>query len=120
IRVTSLPSAGRSESQRSISYMSSPFTGLMCSSSGFHAPAQERCGRKRCSPTRMKYELCSVMFAPSATRDGVEDEGRAERRGERGEGAARLRALLERARVVAEKEVDLAAGAEALKSVPLA
>jgi hypothetical protein len=47
---------------------------------------------------------------------GVEDERRAELRGERGEGASRLRALLERARVVAEKKVDLAAAGEALKA----
>ena len=51
---------------------------------------------------------------------GVDDERRAELRGERGEGAARLRALLERARVVAEEDVDLAAAGNALHSVPLA
>jgi hypothetical protein len=50
---------------------------------------------------------------------GVEDECRAELRGERGEGAARLRALLERARVVAEEEIDLAAAGEALQGGPL-
>jgi hypothetical protein len=44
----------------------------------------------------------------------VDDERRAERRGERGEGAAGLRALLERARVVAEEEIDTAAAGEAL------
>jgi hypothetical protein len=46
----------------------------------------------------------------------VDNERRAELRGERGEGAARLRALLERARVVAEEDVDLAAAGEALAS----
>ena len=51
---------------------------------------------------------------------GVEDEGGAELRGERGEGAARLCALLERARVVAEEQVDLVAAGEALKGGPLA
>ena len=51
---------------------------------------------------------------------GVDDERRAELRDERGEGAARVRALLERARVVAEEEVDLAAGREALEGCPLA
>jgi hypothetical protein len=51
---------------------------------------------------------------------GVDDERRAELRGERGEGAARLRALLERARVVAEEEVDLAAAGEALEGGLLA
>jgi hypothetical protein len=40
---------------------------------------------------------------------GVEDQRWAELRGERREWAAGLRALLERARVVAEEEVDLAA-----------
>jgi hypothetical protein len=50
---------------------------------------------------------------------GVEDEGGAELRGERCEGAARLPALLERARVVAEEEVDLAAVGEALQGGPL-
>ena len=49
---------------------------------------------------------------------GVDDERRAELRGERGEGAARLRALLERARVVAEEEVDLAAAGEAASGRP--
>jgi hypothetical protein len=44
----------------------------------------------------------------------VEDEGGAELGGERCERAARLRALLERARVVTEEEVDLAAAGEAL------
>jgi hypothetical protein len=51
---------------------------------------------------------------------GVEDECRTELRGERGEGTARLGALLERARVVAEEEVDLAAAGEALQGGPLA
>ena len=51
---------------------------------------------------------------------GVDDERRAELGGERGEGAARLRALLERARVVTEEEVDLAAGGELLQGGPLA
>ncbi len=51
---------------------------------------------------------------------GVDDERWAELRGERGEGAARLRAVLERARVVAEEEVDLAAAGEALQGGPLA
>ena len=50
---------------------------------------------------------------------GVDDERRAEVRGERSEGAARLHALLERARVVAEEEVDLAAVGEALEGGPL-
>ncbi len=50
----------------------------------------------------------------------VEDKGGAELRGERGEGAARLRALLERARVVAEEEVDLAAADDARQGGPLA
>jgi hypothetical protein len=50
---------------------------------------------------------------------GVEDERWAELRRERGERAAGLRALLERARVVAEEEIDLAASGEALKSSPL-
>jgi hypothetical protein len=50
----------------------------------------------------------------------VEDERRAELRGQRCEGAARLRALLERARVVAKKKVDLAAAGEALQGGPLA
>jgi hypothetical protein len=43
----------------------------------------------------------------------VDDERGAELGGERGEGAARLCALLEGARVVAEEEVDLAAAGEA-------
>src|SRR5262249_29341442 len=51
---------------------------------------------------------------------GVDDERRAELRGERGEGASCLRALLERARVVAEEDVDLAAAGEALQGGPLA
>jgi hypothetical protein len=50
---------------------------------------------------------------------GVEDERRAELRGERGEGTARLRALLERARVVAEEEVDLSATRDTLEDGPL-
>jgi hypothetical protein len=45
---------------------------------------------------------------------GVDDERPAELRGQRGEGASCLRALLERARVVAEEDVDLAAAGEAL------
>jgi hypothetical protein len=51
---------------------------------------------------------------------GVDGERRAELRGERGEGAARLPTLLERARVVAEKDVDVAAAGEALQGGPLA
>src|SRR5262245_58955997 len=51
---------------------------------------------------------------------GVDDERRAECGGERGEGASCLRALFERARVVAEEEVDLAAPGEALKCGTLA
>ena len=51
---------------------------------------------------------------------GVEDERRAECRGERREGAARLRAFIERAWVVAEEDVDLAAAREALEGGPLA
>jgi hypothetical protein len=51
---------------------------------------------------------------------GVEHERRAELRGERGERASRLGALLERARVVAEEDVDFAAGGEALERHPLA
>jgi len=50
----------------------------------------------------------------------VEDERRAELRGKRGEGAPRMRALFERARVVAEEEVDLVAAGEALQGRPLA
>ena len=50
----------------------------------------------------------------------IDDERRAELRGERGEGAARLRALLKRARVVTEQEIDLAAASEALARGPLA
>jgi hypothetical protein len=50
---------------------------------------------------------------------GVDDERRAELGGERGERAARLRTLLERARIVAEEEVDLAAAGEALEGGPL-
>jgi transposase InsO family protein len=49
----------------------------------------------------------------------VDDQRRTELRHERGEGAARLRALLERARVVAEEKVDLAAAGEALDRGPL-
>ena len=45
---------------------------------------------------------------------GVDDERWAELRGERGEGAARLRSLLERSRVVTEEQVNLAAVGEAL------
>src|SRR5437763_14717700 len=45
---------------------------------------------------------------------GIEDVGGAEVRDERGEGAARLRALLERTRVVAKEDVDLAAAGEVL------
>src|SRR5215204_5053093 len=45
---------------------------------------------------------------------GVDDERGAELGGERGEGASRLFALLERARVVAEEDIDLAAAGEAL------
>src|SRR5262245_9895030 len=44
---------------------------------------------------------------------GVDDERRAELRGKHGEGASCLRALLERARVVTEQDVDLAATGEA-------
>jgi hypothetical protein len=44
----------------------------------------------------------------------VDDERRAQFRGERGEGPPRLRAVLQRARVVAEEEVDLAAAGDAL------
>jgi hypothetical protein len=51
---------------------------------------------------------------------GVDDERRAELLDERSEGAARLRALLERARVVAEEEINLAAVGEALEAGPLA
>lgn len=50
----------------------------------------------------------------------IDDERRAEFRGERRERAASLRALLERAWVVAKEKVDLAAAGEALKSGPLA
>ena len=50
---------------------------------------------------------------------GVNDERRAEFRGERRKGAASLRALLERAWIVAEEEVDLAAPGEALEGGPL-
>jgi hypothetical protein len=45
----------------------------------------------------------------------VEDERRPEFRRERGEAAARLRAFLERARVVAEEKIDLAAAGNALE-----
>jgi hypothetical protein len=45
---------------------------------------------------------------------GVEDERWAELRSQRREGAACPRALLERARVVAEEHVDLVAAGEAL------
>ena len=51
---------------------------------------------------------------------GVDDERRAELRGERGEGASCLRASLQRAGVVAEEEVDLAAARDALEGGPLA
>jgi hypothetical protein len=50
----------------------------------------------------------------------ADDERRSELRGERGEGAARLRALLERARVVAEEDVDLASPGEAIQGGALA
>jgi hypothetical protein len=50
----------------------------------------------------------------------VDDERRAEFRDERGEGTARLCALLERARVMAEEEVDLAGAGEALEGGLLA
>lgn len=50
----------------------------------------------------------------------VEDEGGLELRGERGEGATRPRTLLERTRVMAEEDVDLAAAGEALQGGPLA
>src|SRR5262249_35602952 len=46
---------------------------------------------------------------------GVDDERRAELRGERGEGASCLRALLERARGVAEEDVDPAVAGDALQ-----
>jgi hypothetical protein len=49
----------------------------------------------------------------------VDDERGAEFRGERRERAASMRALLERAWVVAKKKVDLAAAGEALKGGPL-
>ena len=45
---------------------------------------------------------------------GVDDERRTDFRGECGEGAARPRALFERARVVTEEEIDLAAAGEPL------
>src|SRR5262245_10987420 len=51
---------------------------------------------------------------------GVDDERRAELRGECGEGASCLGALLERARVVAEEDVDLVAAGEALERSPFA
>ena len=51
---------------------------------------------------------------------GIDDECRAELPGERGEGAARPRALLERSRVVAEEQIDLAAAGQALAGGPLA
>jgi hypothetical protein len=52
---------------------------------------------------------------------GIDDERRAELRGERCERAARLlRALLERSRVVAEEEVDLTAVGEPFEGGPLA
>jgi len=51
---------------------------------------------------------------------GVDDERRAELRGECGEGASCPRALLERARVVAKEDVDLVAAGEALQRSPLA
>src|SRR5262245_30130406 len=57
---------------------------------------------------------------PRAVLVGVDDERRAELRSERGEGASCLRPLLERARVVAEEDVDVAAGGEALQGGPLA
>jgi hypothetical protein len=60
----------------------------------------------------------SAYLGPVLVR--VEHEGGAELRGERGDRAARLRASLERARVVAEEEVDLAAGGEVLQGGPLA
>jgi hypothetical protein len=50
----------------------------------------------------------------------VENERGAKLRDERSERPARLCALLERARVVAEEEVDLAAVGEALDGGPLA
>ena len=50
----------------------------------------------------------------------IDDERRAEFRGERRERAASLRALFERAWVVAKEKVDLAAAGEALKGGPLA
>ena len=68
-------------------------------------PEPDECGL--CAGTQVRAVLV-----------GVDDERRAELRDERGEGAARLRALLERARVVAEEEVDLAAGREALRRLP--
>jgi hypothetical protein len=51
---------------------------------------------------------------------GVEDERRAERRGERGERASRLRTLFEGAGVVAEEEVDLTAARDELEGGPFA
>jgi hypothetical protein len=49
----------------------------------------------------------------------VEDERGADLSNERGERAARPRALLERPRVVAEEDVDLAAAGDALQRGPL-
>jgi hypothetical protein len=51
---------------------------------------------------------------------GIDDERRPELRGERSEGAVCLRALLKRARVVAEEDVDPAAAGEALQGGSLA
>jgi len=49
----------------------------------------------------------------------VEDERRPKLCRKRGEAAARLRAFLDRARIVAEEKVDLAAAGDALEGGPL-
>ncbi len=51
---------------------------------------------------------------------GIDNERRAELCRDCGEGPARVRALLQRSRVVAEEEVDLAPAGEALQDGPLA
>ena len=87
-----------------------------------HLGAVEHHGRRLAVPEGAEPDergLCGGAHL-SAVLVREEDERRPELRGERGERAARLSAVLERARVVAEEEIDLAAAGEALEGGPLA
>jgi hypothetical protein len=89
---------------------------------GEHRRAVEHDGRRLTVPEGAEPDKCGLSDGAHvrAVLVGIDDERRPELRGESGEGAACLRALLERPRVVAEQDVDLAPAGEVRQRSPLA